>query len=348
MNRSVYVKGAFLSVIGSIFWAISGTCGQFLFENRGFEAGWLVSVRLLAAGTIMLLLSFRSQGKRTIQMWKEKKNARELVLYGLIGMMGVQYAYFMAIYTSNAATATVLQNLGPTMILLYMVLRTRKAPSKTEVTAVILALVGIFLLVTHGNLETMMISESALIWGLLAAAALAFYSIFPRRMLAEWGTLVTNGWGMFIGGVAISFIFQPWNFGGGIWDAASVLCLLGVVFLGTILSFFCYLEGVRLIGSTRASLYACVEPLAAAIIGILWLHIRFDFMDWIGSALIISTIFILSIKPKGEEEKEEGKGSGNGEGTDCGSGAHRKPKEDSPEARQKSFEAGSPLASDNR
>lgn len=310
MNRSIYVKGASLSVIGSIFWAISGTCGQFLFEQRGFEAGWLVAVRLLAAGAIMLLLSFKSQGTKPLQMWKEKKTARELVMYGLIGMMGVQYTYFMAIYTSNAATATVLQNLGPTMILLYMVVRTRKAPSKTEVIAVIFALIGMFLLVTHGNLDTMMISEIALTWGLLAAAALAFYSIFPRRMLAEWGTLMTNGWGMFIGGVAISFIFRPWDYGEGIWDIASVLCLLGVVFLGTILSFFCYLEGVRLIGSTRASLYACVEPLAAAIIGILWLHIRFDLIDWIGSAFIISTIFILSVKPKEKAEMGEGKEAG--------------------------------------
>lgn len=297
MNRSIYIRGAGLSVIGSIFWAVSGTCGQYLFESKGFEAGWLVAVRLLAAGVFMLLLGMKTQGKKTFQMWTGKKNAREMLLYGLIGMMGVQYTYFMAIYCSNAATATVLQYLGPVMIMIYMALRTKTSPTKAELAAVVCALMGVFLLVTHGNFSTLMVSEIALFWGILSAAALAFYSVFPRRMLSEWGTLLTNGWGMFIGGVAISFVFQPWDYGEGVWEISTVFALIGVVLLGTVLSFFCYLEGVRLIGSTRASLYACVEPLAAAIIGILWLNIRFDAIDWVGSAFIISTVFILSIKP---------------------------------------------------
>lgn len=302
MNRSIYVRGAALSVLGSIFWAVSGTCGQYLFEERGFEAGWLVAVRLLAAGVLMVLFSLKSQGSRVFAMWKEKQNVWQLFLYGLIGMMGVQYTYFMAIYCSNAATATILQYLGPVMIMLYMVVRTRKPPTVTEIIAVICALIGMFLLVTHGNFDTLMISGIALLWGILSAAAMAFYSIFPRRMLSQWGTLMTNGFGMLIGGIAISFIFNPWDYGQGVWDIPAVLALLGVVILGTILSFFCYLEGVRLIGSTRASLYACVEPLAATIIGILWLNIRFDLIDWVGSAFIVSTVFILSIKPQ-EKQK---------------------------------------------
>ena len=305
MSRSIYVKGAALSVIGSIFWAVSGTCGQYLFESKGFEAGWLVAVRLLMAGLIMVLLSLKSQGSRTLAMWKEKKNVWQLILYGLVGMMGVQYTYFMAIYCSNAATATILQYLGPVLIMLYMVFSTRKPPALTEGIAVVCALIGMFLLVTHGNTDTLMISPAALIWGVLSAAAMAFYSIFPRRMLAEWGTLMTNGFGMLIGGIAISFIFHPWDYGNGVWDIPALLALASVVLLGTIMSFFCYLEGIRLIGSTRASLYACVEPLAATLIGIFWLHIRFDLIDWVGSAFIVSTVFILSIKT---EDKKKQKG----------------------------------------
>ena len=108
-----------------------------------------------------------------------------------------------------------------------------------------------------------------------------------------------------IGGIAISFIFHPWDYGNGVWDIPALLALASVVLLGTIMSFFCYLEGIRLIGSTRASLYACVEPLAATLIGIFWLHIRFDLIDWVGSAFIVSTVFILSIKT---EDKKKQKG----------------------------------------
>ena len=304
MTRKVQLLGAGLALLGGVLWAVSGTCGQYLFQWKNFDAQWVVTVRLLCAGVIMLTISFLKQGKHAFDIWKTKKDRKELIIYGIIGMLGVQYTYFLAIQFSNATTATVLQYMAPPMIMLYMLLRLKKGPTKIEIISVILALVGIFLLVTHGNINALVISESALFWGLLSAVALAFYSIYPKRMLNEWGTLLTNGWGMLIGGCVIGLVRRPWEYGDGIWDMGAVLALLGVIIFGTILSFFCYLEGVRLIGPTKASIYACIEPVSAALIGIAFLNLQFVTLDWIGSAMIIATAILLSLKPK-EKEKEK-------------------------------------------
>ena len=56
MSRSIYVKGAALSVIGSIFWAVSGTCGQYLFSEKGIESGWLVMVRMFISGIVLVAI----------------------------------------------------------------------------------------------------------------------------------------------------------------------------------------------------------------------------------------------------------------------------------------------------
>jgi len=121
-------------------------------------------------------------------------------------------------------------------------------------------------------------------------------------MLKKWGTLMTNGWGMFLGGIVMLFVRQPWDLQGGTFDLGTFLAASGVVVFGTIMSFFLYLDGIRIIGSNKAVLYACVEPLTAAIIGIIWFNIAFGLIDWIGAAFIVSTVFIISLAPKEVEQ----------------------------------------------
>ena len=59
-------------------------------------------------------------------------------------------------------------------------------------------------------------------------------------------------------------------------------------------SFILYLTGVNIIGPTKASIIACIEPVAATICAILFLGVSFGFLDLIGFICIISTIFIVA------------------------------------------------------
>ena len=50
-----------------------------------------------------------------------------------------------------------------------------------------------------------------------------------------------------------------------------------IVFFGTIVAFILYLTGVNIIGPTKASIIACIEPVAATICAILFLGVVFWF-----------------------------------------------------------------------
>ena len=69
------------------------------------------------------------QSKEIFDIWKNKKDAKDMLLFSLIGMLFMQYGYFLAIGHSNAATATVLQYLAPVMIVIYVSIRYHKMPS---------------------------------------------------------------------------------------------------------------------------------------------------------------------------------------------------------------------------
>jgi drug/metabolite transporter (DMT)-like permease len=98
---------------------------------------------------------------------------------------------------------------------------------------------------------------------------------------------------MMIGGIAFSFIHPPWKFQGQ-WSLTSFLAVVFVIIFGTLIAFFCYMESLKYIRASEASLLACVEPLSAAFLAVAWLQVSFGPAEWIGSILIIATIFILS------------------------------------------------------
>lgn len=288
------VLGIVLVLTGATLWGVSGTVAQFLFQVKGFSTEWLTVVRLLVAGVILLTIAYIKEGKKVWGVWTSKNGALRIILFGILGMLAVQYTYFAAIEHGNAATATILQYLAPALITCYLSLRSRRLPSFTIIISVVIAIIGTFLLVTGANLQSLSVSGWAVFWGVASAFALSFYTLQPLRLLADWGAKIVVGWGMLIGGVSFSFIHPPWKVQGD-WTLSSLAAVLFVIIFGTIIAFYFYLESTTYIAASKVSLLASVEPLSATFLSILWFHIPFGLAEWIGTILILSTITILSI-----------------------------------------------------
>jgi drug/metabolite transporter (DMT)-like permease len=290
-------KGYSLAIGAATLWGVSGNFAQFLFQHRGVDAEWLVTVRLLVAGVMLLLFARAVRKQPLFDIWRDHRSALILILFGVFGMLGVQYTYFAAIRTSNAATATVLQYLGPVFIAIYYALVDRRIPRVVEVVAVSLAVAGTYLLVTHGSLSALAISPEALGWGLASAVTLAYYSIQPIPLLRKFDSSVVVGWGMLVGGVAISLIRPPWHLSGS-WDIAAVFSAGFIILFGSLIAFYAYLSSIKIVGANTASLLACAEPLSATLVAVAWLGVSFGVADWIGTLVIIATIALLTLSER--------------------------------------------------
>ncbi|MBR3867636.1 MAG: EamA family transporter, partial [Butyricicoccus sp.] len=91
-----------MTLAGGILWGFSGACGQFLFTHKAVVSTWLVPVRLLTAGILMVLFLILTERKRAFAVWKNRRDALELVIFGVFGMSACQFTYFTAIQYSNA------------------------------------------------------------------------------------------------------------------------------------------------------------------------------------------------------------------------------------------------------
>ena len=288
------IIGTFLTIAGGILWGISGVCGQFLFQNKDVTASWLVPLRLVTAGFLLLCYYLIRDKGKAFDIWKTKRNRIDIIIYGLAGMMLCQYSYFQTIEWSNAGTATVIQYLGPALIVVWVCLQTKRLPEKKEVLGVILAVTGIFLIATHGNPTTLALSQKALIMGLISAVSVVIYTVKPARMQAEFDTPLILAWGMLIGGTALTIAFRPWN-NKVIFDGETFTALTFIILFGTMAGFSMYMTGVKMIGSVKASLYSCVEPVASMVLTAVWMKVSFTTPDLIGTVFVIATIIILAL-----------------------------------------------------
>ncbi|MCI6101279.1 MAG: DMT family transporter [Selenomonas sp.] len=241
---------------------------------------------------LLLLDAFEHHGE-IFRVWHDRQNVIELLFFGLLGLMAVSYSYFASIRYGNAAAATVLQYLMPAMMVLYTTLRHRKLPSGVEFGCVALAMLGTFLLVTHGDLGTMSISMAAFVWGIIAAVTGAIYTMAPKRMIREWRASLIVGWGMLIGGIATVLVLRP-PLVSGTWTVTSAFALAYLVLFGTVAAFGLYLSSTKYIQPSEAGVLASVEPLTAIVLSVVLFGTSFVAMDFLGSACILATVAILA------------------------------------------------------
>lgn len=299
MRKSIYVKGILLALLAGILWGITGPLGQFLFDEKTITPEWLVTCRLIVSGTVILLGMFVKRRWEIFTIWKDKKDAVHMVIYSVAGMMAVQYSFFVAVEASNGGTATVLQYTNPVMIILYLALFQKVRPKSKEVVAVLLALAGIFLLSTNGNLHTLVITPKGLFMGLLCAVFTYFYSMLPRRLMEKYDEVMVCGWSMFIGGIVLAIWKNPWKIGAGadyqVWGLFGMLVLFG-----TVIPFIASLKAIMLSGPMYANVLASIEPVVASFLTFLFLGTTFGGFEILGFGCIILTIVMLSLNKKVE------------------------------------------------
>ncbi len=272
MSRQL--KGALMAAGGGVCWGISGTMGQYLFTHEGMQTTWLIPIRLGLAGLILFVYWLVKDRRLLFAPWRQRSSAVMLVLYGVFGISLSQFLYFLTIQFSNAAIGTIMQDLSPVMVLLVACATAHRKPRVYEIASIVLALLGVILLTTHGDLTAFAMSPMLQAWAFLMGAVLFELSMHP------W----TLGYTPSLRGV------------GGI---------LFVVLFGNLLAFNLYMTGVKLIGPEKSVLYGFTEPVTAAILAVTLLDTPFTVWDALGFAAVFAMLAVLSVGGKKYAERLE-------------------------------------------
>jgi drug/metabolite transporter (DMT)-like permease len=250
--------------------ATFGTSGPFAKSLlvEGWSSGAVVLLRVAGAALALAVPTALAMRGRWHLL---RRNAGAVLAYGAVAVAGCQVTYFYAVQRLDVGVALLLEYLGVVLVVLWVWLRTRRAPGALTGAGVVLAVLGLALVLDLSGQSSP--DLVGVVWGLLAATGLATYFVLaahdsglPPVALAGLGMVagaaVLGLLGLvgvlplrFVGSdVALHGSELPW------WVAIGELALVAAA--------AAYLLGIvaaRSLGSTVASFVGLTEVLFAVL-----------------------------------------------------------------------------------
>ena len=292
MKEKMKLRGMLLASLASSLWAISGISGEILFKKYNFSSDWLVSIRTLISGILLFVIVIFIEKKSVLKPLKNKKDFIGIILFGTAGMYLVQYTYFKTIELSNVSFATILQFTAPFFIFIYESIKNKKIPAFSTLILLFMTILGVVFIATKGKISSLSVSPEALLLGLISAIMIAFYSIYPKKLLKKYGSITVVGWGMIVGSVISNIVHPIWKIQGNV-NTESIIQVTVVVILGTSVAYLIYIASLNYISSSLAGILTAFEPVLAAILSVIIFRLKFSFVELIGFILVFVSIFIL-------------------------------------------------------
>ena len=297
MNKNLAL--VFVGLSG-VLWASSGVAVQDFFANSQKSPMELTNIRMCGAGLIMLTIIFlRGKFKLSAHILnRNKKLWLDVFIYGLIGVVMVQFTYFQAISIGGAAPTTVILSATPAMVVIWNSLYRRQLPKRSEVFAVTLAIIGVFLLVTGGDPSKILVPLGCVAWSLASGAAFAFSSIFTKHLFKlKIDPLFLTSVGMFTGGLTTFLLIDDWNWQ-PFFQAEVFFNVAWIIIFGTVIAFMSFNAGLKFVTSEEATVTALTEPVASVIISYLVFGATFGAIESIGIILVFIAILTPVIAAK--------------------------------------------------
>ena len=287
-----HLSAVLLVLLAGTMWAASGTAAQHFYTQSAHIPIELTQVRLFLSSALFFLLAYWSgslrRGIRSLR--RDPRLLVQLAIHGILGIMIVQFSYFMGIAEGDAAATTVIGYTSPAMMILYLAVRYRRLPSAAETGTVVAAVAGVFLLVTGGDIGRLSVPMSCVIWSLISGVTFVFAMIYPVRLLRLFDRFFLLAVCMLIGGISLLPVTQVIFDVGSFFTAETWLDLLIIIGLGTIVAFFAFNVGLRWLSPEETAITATIEPVASVIFAWIIFDTHFVMMQVVGIVLVIAAI----------------------------------------------------------
>jgi len=155
-----------------------------------------------------------------------------------------------------------------------------------------MTILGVVFIATKGNFSNLSVSMEALVFGLVSAIMIAFYSTYPKKLLKKYGSITVVCWGMIVGSIISNIIHPIWKIEGNV-NAKSIIQVIIVVILGTSIAYLIYIASLNYISSSLAGILTAFEPVLAAILSVIIFGLKFSSVEIVGFVLVFVSIFIL-------------------------------------------------------
>jgi drug/metabolite transporter (DMT)-like permease len=218
------------------------------------------------------------------------------LLLGATGVFAYNAFFFAGLAHIPASRAALIVALSPIMTMLVMRVLAHERWSALRFAGVAVSLVGVTLVITRGDLASVLGGAVGLgeLWIFLAVVAWVAYTIIGKRALDGLSATAATAWSTLWGTLMLAVPALVELAGGAVrWpDGLSWLAMAYLGVCGTALAFVWYNQAVATIGPARATLFTNLVPVFAVIFSVVFLGERPVLASLVGGVLVVSGVFL--------------------------------------------------------
>lgn len=285
-------RGYMCVLAAAVLWASSGTVSKALFL-QGVTPFELVQIRVtLAALGLFMVLGVFARGLLVIRL----RDIPYFLVLGGIALALVQLTYLYAISTMPVAAAILIQYLSPILVAAYSMCFWGERLTVFKIIALVLALVGGYLVVGGYNLELLKMNRVGALVGLASAFLFAAYSLLGERGLHRYRPWTVSCYAFAFAALTWNVLCTPLHFLSAGYSTQQWISMLYIGVLGTLLPFGLFFVGVNHIRATRACITSTAEPISAGIIAQVFLGETLEPLQIAGGVLVVAAIVVLQVQ----------------------------------------------------
>ena len=301
-SRKEYLIAAIIVLLGAIFFSTKAIFVKLAYQY-GIDSVSLLTLRMGFSFPLFLAIGFWSGRKKSNQDYKmTSKDWRSTIFLGLLGYYIASLFDFLGLQYVTASFERIILYLYPTLVLLISFIFFRTKIRKVHVLALALTYIGVgFAFFENLKIDQSddVIRGSMLVF--IAALAYASYLVGSGQLLPRIGTFRYNSISMSAACIGV-FIHNGLLNGFDLLSFATPVywIALAMAMVATVIPSFMMAEGIRVIGSSNASIIGSIGPISTIAMAYIFLNERLGWLQWIGTFFVIVGVLLITLQKKRE------------------------------------------------
>ncbi|MBU3128911.1 DMT family transporter [Clostridium tagluense] len=278
-----------IALAGSL-WGTVGLFGKVLF-NYGFDPKLVVFCRLFV-GFLIMFIFILFKDKKLLKF--DKRGLKYTALIGFFSQALFNLLYFETIKRTTIATAVILLYTAPIFLIIMGRIFYKELLSTIKISALVLCMIGCFLTVTGGALDTLNINSLGVLMGIGAGLTYALVTIISKAIIDDYHPLTIILYSFLFGWIFLVPFSHPVNLLYVKYSLPVVASIIGLGLIPTVLAYILYITGLSYgVEASKAGIICSMEIVVSVIISYLFFEEVILGVKLLGIVMALGSIFII-------------------------------------------------------
>lgn len=292
------MKNYLLMLMASVFWAGAFIVGKASVASFG---PWTLTFYRFGIAALVMAPALWMTQRPHLKL--SAMQIRQVIVLGLVGMVGYHVLFFEALKYTEASTASMIAATNPVVTAIILAISGIERLSLKKAFYLLLALVGVLLTISNWQLETLLSisANRGELLMVLAVSCWAVYSVLVKKYIGGFKPVIMS----FYAFLSCAVMTLPFAVMEGLFQASSQasqsawLSIIYMAVFASVLGYWIQQSSIQKIGPAKTNIFINIVPVFSMTMAWLFLGETIGLVKIVSAGIIIFAVInfnLLSFK----------------------------------------------------